>query len=143
MMSVQIFFCFLKGVRILGELRAAFWFKSGTTSKWNISMSFQDNWVLEVSKNISVKFSLHFWKKKIEFVCFPHFYEPTNDLQRTKNIWTTLIIYQNHQKSTNVDLFSNSYDRSLEYLLKYLGYDLQGHTIVFDKIMIFWSQTDF
>ena len=79
-------------------------------------------------------FSMNFstWKKIFfEFVCFPRFYDPNNVPHKSKNLVKNEVFHQNHQKSTKIDFFSNSFDRSLEYLLKYIGYDFWGHTTFF------------
>ena len=95
-----------------------------------------------------IKHVLHeffYLKKKFffEFVCFPRFYDPNNVPHKSKNLVKNEVFHQNHQKSTKIDFFSNSFDRSLEYLLKYLGYDFWGHTTFFDKNMRFWTKTIF
>ena len=48
--------------------------------------------------------------------------------------------YQNHQKSTKIDLFLNPIQLSFKYFSIHSGYDFHGHTTFFDKIMIFRSK---
>ena len=95
-----------------------------------------------------IKHVLHecfYLKKKnfFEFVCFPPFKKPTNYPRKPLNLGENQIVCQNHQKSTKIDFFSNSCNRSLEYLLKYLGYNFWGHTTFFDKNMRFWTKKIF
>ena len=104
-------------------------------------------WHSDAYLRISDMFSMNFstWKKKIffEFVCFPRFYDPNNVPHKSKNLVKNEVFHQNHQKSTKNWFFSNSFDRSLEYLLKYLGFDFWGHTTFFDKNMRFWTKKIF
>ena len=47
------------------------WRDHGLTSEKHKVMTFGDFIALEVSKDIFMIQTLHFWRQKIEFVCFP------------------------------------------------------------------------
>ena len=98
-------------------------------NKTRIHFSWYD--LVQDIRNYLREHCYQFLKFFSEFVCFQRFKGTKRDPHKGYKF------DQNHQKSTKIDFFSNSCDRSLEYLLKYLGYDFQGHTTHFDKIMIF------
>jgi hypothetical protein len=71
------------------------------------------------------------------FVCFPEFYEPTNEIHKIQILTKNQLFYQNHQKSTNMNCFQISIDQSLVWTIIYLVYAFDDHTTHFEEMMIF------
>ena len=80
------------------------------------------------------------FKKKFffEFVCFPRFQNSINDPRKPPNLTKNRKFCQNHQKTTNVGFCDNSFDRSLDMILKYTVSELFNRKTYFDEITVFW-----
>ena len=80
------------------------------------------------------------FKKKFffEFVCFPRFQNSINDPRKHPNLAKNRKFCQNHQKTTNVGFCDNSFDRSLDMILKYTVSEFFDRKTYFDEITVFW-----
>ena len=84
--------------------------------------------------NLSVSRKICFF----EFVCFPRFQNSINDPRKHPNLAKNWKFCQNHQKTTNVGFCDNSFDRSLDIILKYTVSELFDRKTYFDEITVFW-----
>ena len=92
---------------------------------------------LRILNIISMNLSVSRKKKIFEFVCFPRFQNSINDPRKHPNLAKNRKFCQNHQKTTNVGFCDNSFDRSLDMILKYTVSEFFDRKTYFDEITVF------